>query len=356
MHIGLILYGSLDTLSGGYLYDRQLVRCLEAHGDRVELISLPWHNYPLHLTDNWQPALSRRLLHTPFDILLQDELNHPSLAWLNGRLRGRVAYPVVSIVHHLRIQEHHPAHWMPLYRAVEQRYLEQVDGCIYNSETTRRAVETLIGRSPPHIVAWPAASHLPVLPRVPRAPGDPLRLLFIGNVIPRKGLATLLTALTLLHGVAWELQVAGDLELEPAHSHAMQKLAAEPRLQPRILFLGRSDSEMLQNALARADLLVVPSQHEGFGIVYLEALQAGVPVIATTGGAAWEMVEPGHNGFLIDPGDSGALATLLQRLATHPDELAALQQAAAPSVARFVGWEERMDGVRDWLLTLRGAR
>ena len=53
MRIGLVIYGSLDTLSGGYLYDRKLVEYLRAQGDTVEVISLPWRNYAAHLTDNF---------------------------------------------------------------------------------------------------------------------------------------------------------------------------------------------------------------------------------------------------------------------------------------------------------------
>ena len=58
MKIGLIIYGSLDTLSGGYLYDRMLVDYLRAQGDTVEIISLPWRNYAAHLTDNFWFRLS----------------------------------------------------------------------------------------------------------------------------------------------------------------------------------------------------------------------------------------------------------------------------------------------------------
>ncbi len=65
MKIGLVIYGSLDTLSGGYMYDRMLVDYLRAEGDTVEIISLPWRNYAAHLTDNlsfrlWTPAARRR--------------------------------------------------------------------------------------------------------------------------------------------------------------------------------------------------------------------------------------------------------------------------------------------------------
>ncbi|MDW8327552.1 MAG: glycosyltransferase, partial [Anaerolineales bacterium] len=143
MRLGLIIYGSPDTVSGGYLYDRQLVAHLRAAGDEVEVISLPWRNYATHLTQNFSIELRRRLAAAHFDVLLQDELNHPSLFLLNRRLRLRVRYPFISIVHHLRCCERRPTWQNALYRRIEAAYLRSVDGFVFNSETTREAVSAL---------------------------------------------------------------------------------------------------------------------------------------------------------------------------------------------------------------------
>ncbi len=97
MKIGLVIYGSLDALSGGYLYDRKLVEYLRGQGDNVEIISLPWRNYAAHLTDNFHFRLPKSM-----DIMIEDELNHPSLIAANA---GKHFYPVVSLVHHLRCSE-----------------------------------------------------------------------------------------------------------------------------------------------------------------------------------------------------------------------------------------------------------
>ncbi len=58
MRLGLVIYGNLETISGGYLYDRKLVEHLERQGDQVEIISLPWRNYARHLGDNLQIHLA----------------------------------------------------------------------------------------------------------------------------------------------------------------------------------------------------------------------------------------------------------------------------------------------------------
>ncbi|HRK89012.1 MAG TPA: hypothetical protein PK152_07750, partial [Anaerolineales bacterium] len=136
MKLGFLIYGSLDTLSGGYMYDRMLVDYLRQQGDTVEIISLPWRNYASHLTDNFTFALPPGL-----DILIQDELNHPSLIGANRRPHP---YPIVSLVHHLRCSELRPKWQNDLYRVVEKKYLQSVDGFIFNSETTRGVVRGLL--------------------------------------------------------------------------------------------------------------------------------------------------------------------------------------------------------------------
>src|SRR5687768_10792633 len=149
MNVGLIIYGSLDTRSGGYLYDRKLVEYLRSQGDSVEIISLPWRNYAAHLIDNFSFRLpdSQR-----FDILIQDELNHASLILAN---RDRHPYPVIALVHHLRCSELRPDLQNAFYRLIETTYLQSVDGFIFNSKTTENVVTHLLTQPKPAIVAYP---------------------------------------------------------------------------------------------------------------------------------------------------------------------------------------------------------
>ena len=119
MRVGLVIYGELDTPTGGYLYDRMLVEHLTAAGDDVEVISLPWRSYGRHLCDNASPSLVRRLDGARFDVLLQDELDHPSLVVTNRRRRNRDARPVVAVVHVLRASEHAGSRLRSLYAAAE---------------------------------------------------------------------------------------------------------------------------------------------------------------------------------------------------------------------------------------------
>lgn len=325
MHIGLVIYGPLTTLSGGYLYDRMLVQNWRASGHEVTVLPMPARSYSRHLLDNAWSSWARRVAALPLDVLVQDELNHPSLAWLNARLRQHATYPIVSIVHHLRVSEPHPRRFhlllQPIEEFVERRYLNSVDALICNSETTRATVEARLQTPKPICVAPPAADHL-APPRsffafksssasdAERTPTKQmLQLLFVGNVIARKGLSTLIDALALLPHC--RLAIVGDLSVEPHYTECVFGQVRRQQLTDRVSFTGELSTEALHRRYATADLFAMPS-YEGFGIVYLEAMSFGVPVLASTAGAAHEIVEPGHNGFLVAPNDPAAIVDALQ--------------------------------------------
>jgi glycosyltransferase involved in cell wall biosynthesis len=358
MRVALVIYGSLETISGGYLYDRKLVEHLKSQGDLVEIISLPWRNYARHLGDNLAPTLLSRLNQLRVDILLQDELNHPSLFWINRRLGG--AYPLVSIVHHLRSSELRPAWQNHLYHGIERSYLSSVDGFIFNSLTTRQVVEGLTRQKKPCLVAYPAGDRLsPDISDEEIAyralqPGA-LRLFFLGNVIPRKGLHTLLEALNMLPREAWRLFVAGRLDIDRAYTGAILQQVARSGLSAQVAFLGPLADEGLSEQLRISHVLVLPSSYEGFGIAYLEGMGFGLPAIATSGGAAGEIITHGRDGFLIKPGDVQALRNCLWELATNRQRLLELSLAARKRYAAHPGWEQTGRNIRGFLENFQEA-
>ncbi len=359
MRIGLIIYGSLETLSGGFLYDRKLVEALAAAGHEVEVLTLPWRNYAVHLTDNLSADLRKRLEGARYDLLLQDELNHPSLFWLNRQLKKRVAYPIAAIVHHLRSVESEAGLLRGLYRTIERQYLRTIDGFIFNSETTRRTVEALIGPVAQGVVARPAGDRFrdiqgQLAEREP--PAGRLRLLFVGNVIPRKGLHILLQALERLDFADWTLDVVGSLQMAPAYARALVLHVERVGLLNRVTFWGALDRESLAVRYATSDLLVVPSSYEGFGIVYLEAMGFGLPPIAARAGAAGELIRDGENGLLLPPGDPVALARCLTMLHRDRDLLAEMGVQARARFAQHPTWEESMGVAVEFLEGLEGLK
>jgi len=353
MRIGLIIYGSLDTMSGGYLYDRKLVEYFRQEGDEVTLISLPWSNYARHVAHNLSFRLYRQLRDAPFDLLLQDELNHPSLFWLNQQLRRHVRYPMVGIVHHLRCSEARPAWQNRLYRWVERRYLMTLDGFIYNSQTTAAVVQRLVGQTRASIVAYPAGNRFTSTPNpatiAARAQqGDVLRLLFVGNVIPRKGLHLLLSALKLVPSTKWHLDIVGSQRVEPAYVQMIKQDAQRAKLNQHLTWHGTLSDAALAQRFADSDVLVVPSSYEGFGIVYLEGMAFGLPAIATTAGAAHEMIKHGQNGFLVPPEQPTLLAQHLHTLLENRQQLEQMSLAAYQQYQHHPTWAESMAKIRDF--------
>ena len=350
MKIGLIIYGSLDTVSGGYLYDRRLVHHLRDRGDTVQLISLPWRSWPRHLLQNLSPWLWRQLLDADLDALLQDELNHPSLILPNLPWRP---WPVLSIVHHLRSSEpDHPAPLRPLYAAVERAYLDTVDGFIFNSATTREAVAALSPRPRPDVVAHPGGDRLgapldPLDIAARAAEPGPLRLLFIGNLTPRKGLHTLLRALDRLPGDLCRLDVVGSTTADPDYVRQLTPLLT--RLGDRVTLHGALSDDRLKALLTTRQLLVVPSSYEGFGIVYMEAAAFGLPAIATTSGAAAEIITPSRTGYLIPPDDDAALTRHLTHLAHRRDRLTQMGVTAFARFERHPTWTQTAEAIRGFV-------
>jgi glycosyltransferase involved in cell wall biosynthesis len=356
MRFGLIIYGSLETISGGYLYDRKLVEYLRRQGDQVQVISLPWRGYARHLLDNFSEALRRRLVKSDFDVLLQDELNHPSLFGLNRRLKSALPYPVFSIVHHLRCSEFRPAWQNRLYRRVESSYLHSVDGYIFNSQTTRQAVHRLDPKlvDRPYVVAYPAGDH--IAPTITEAeiaqravePGA-LRLLFVGNLIPRKGLHTLLDALQHIPEDACELSVVGSQAVDPIYAQAIRRQIDQAGLAGRVRLLGALSQEELVDLLRSHQVLVVPSSYEGYGIVYLEGMGFGLPAIGATAGAAGEIITHEIDGYLIPPQASQALAEHLVGLSRDRLRLREMSLAARRRYQAQPTWNQTAGQIRGFL-------
>jgi len=352
MRIGLVIYGSLDTLSGGYLYDRKLVEHLRACGDEVLVFSQPWRSYARHLADNVTGAFTRTMRDANVDVWLQDELNHPSLLATNAVLRRRLVHaPIASIVHHLRVSESHPAALQPLHRVVEGAYLRSCDAFVFNSMTTRDSVRALIVDLPTHVVAYPAADHLPIAPRSGR-PVETLRLLTVGNLIERKGLHTTLQALAAIGPeFDWTFDVVGRSDVDPAYAARCRRIAVDGGIADRVHWRGRLDDAQLAQAYAASDALVLPSQYEGFGIVYLEALAAGLPVVASTAGAAGELVRDGVEGWLVPPDDASATAQAIRRL-RDGSARQAMSAAARARAAAHPTWSATAARIRTFLMKL----
>jgi glycosyltransferase involved in cell wall biosynthesis len=357
MRVGIVIYGSLDTLTGGYLYDRKLAEHLSAHGDDVEIISLPWRNYARHLCDNASRALAQRLDGPRYDVLVQDELNHPSLVWTNRRLKHRSHYPIVAMVHVLRASEHERSPLRPLFAAAEARYLAGVDGAVFCCQATRTAAEQLVGKRLVGVVAHPACDHLGSVPaetevvqRAQRA--GPLRVLSVANVVPRKGLHVLIESLARLPREHWQLTVVGSLTMDERYVRRVRQLIDDAAVGANVDLVGPVANADVPGYLARSHVLVVPSSFEGLAIAYLEAMRFGLPVIATTAGGADEVIEHGREGWLVAPGDVASLTRHLGLLLSDRELLRRMGLAARRRAACHPTWEQSLGHARAFLSSI----
>lgn len=349
MNIAFVLYGDLNQQSGGYLYDRRLVGYLRGEGDQIDVVSLPQRSYGASLLDNFSSDNGQA---SQADIILQDELCHPSLVWSNRRIHSA---RIIALVHHLRSSEQWPAWEKQAYRYLEVQYLKTVQGVICTSQRTCHLIQKLMRKNMPNLVAHPGKNH--IQPRFSeedlrsRSKNlSPLRLVFVGNLIPRKGLHTLLKALSNLKREQWHLTVIGSAEMQPSYAAAMNALAVQYGLSERVAFMGALGHAQIAEHLQASHVLVIPSHHEGFGIAYLEGMGFGLPAIASSSGGASDIVEDRSNGFLVSPDNDGALNRRLRTLIEKPQVVAEMGMQALKTYARHPTWERSGQRIRKFLI------
>ncbi|MBA3562732.1 MAG: glycosyltransferase family 4 protein [Gammaproteobacteria bacterium] len=182
--------------------------------------------------------------------------------------------------------------------------------------------------------------HNGVDPVIPESSPDParragkLRLTCVSRLIRRKGIADLLRAMPKLRHLDLELQIVGSGEIE----QELEELAARLELQDCVVFLGYQSAAEVHRLNATADIFVLPTHADAFANAILEAMSAGLPVIATDVGGAREAIEPGVNGLLVPPKDPDSLGDAIARLAADPPLRARMREANLEKIERLFTW------------------
>jgi len=209
---------------------------------------------------------------------------------------------------------------------------------LFPSESERQLFLRKHGRIPSqHALVLPNAVDLQLFrpSRVPAGSGTGLRVGFAGQWVPAKGIMELLTAWRTVKSAlpAAELRLAGGAELwknTRAIRLADQTTGPVRAMEEEKLLhcVGAVPRSRMPDFWNSVDVAVVPSHHESFGLVALEALACGVPVVATAVGGLKEIVVDGESGVLVSPGDSAALAQALLALLTDERRRLRLAQGA----------------------------
>jgi glycosyltransferase involved in cell wall biosynthesis len=172
------------------------------------------------------------------------------------------------------------------------------------------------------------ARRMPHAPAIPDSRTGPLRMLWVGEMAFRKGYHVLFEALRLLPAGAATLTMV----CRPVPTNDL--LA---QLPPNVTVVSSVLDHELEGLFATHDVFVMPSLVEGFGLAYLEAMRAGLPVVGTANSALPDLLEPGSEGFIVAPGDSVGLATCIERYLADP-RLARRMGAAAREKASPLTW------------------
>jgi glycosyltransferase involved in cell wall biosynthesis len=334
-NVAFAVPGDLATPTGGYAYDRRIIAELEHLGWNVEVIDLG-DGFPRPSSDTRASAHARLAAVAKGKPIVIDGLAFGVLPETAAQLR--LHHPLIAIVHHPLALETglSPAEAAAL-RASEQAALALTARIVTSSATTARGLVADYGVSADRVtIARPGTDPAPQ----GRGSSDGIvRLLAIGSIVPRKGYDTLVGALATLADLPWHLDIAGDCTRDPDTVACLLADIAAHQLGDRISLLGAVSPERLGELYAGADLFVLASRFEGYGMVYAEAMMRGLPVVGTTAGAIPETV-PSEAGVLVVPDDVAALAAALRRLIENRDERQRLAAAARATAARLPSWQE----------------
>ncbi|MCL6647180.1 MAG: glycosyltransferase family 4 protein [Chloroflexi bacterium] len=220
-----------------------------------------------------------------------------------------------------------------LFAALEGLNARRADGVVVTSRYCAEAVVQHYRVDPVRLRIVPEGIDLARWRQPLPAAGDGATILCVARQYPRKRVADLLHALVAVRREvpAAHAVIVGD---GPEHA-ALRKLAAQLGLEGAVRFTGALSDEQVQACYRQADLFCLPSVQEGFGIVFLEAMASGLPIVATTAAAVPEVVPAGRAGLLVPPGNVPALAEALTSLLGAPDQRRAFAAFGQDYVARF---------------------
>lgn len=330
-----IIPGDINTLTGGYRYDKSIVQGLEQLGWQVELISLPG-SYPhpdaterqlalqvlARLPDNAQVVFDG----LAFSVLPAQLLPH------SQRLR------FIALVHHpLALETGLTPTQADRLKALETDALTHAHHIVTTSHSTAK---TLMDDY--HVGTTPLSTVCPGTDTGELASGSGTavpNLLCVATITQRKGHRVLFDALKRIEHLPWHLHCVGSTSMDVHTYDALCEQRQALALQQRISFHGQLPDEQLNEHYQRSDLFVLCSFHEGYGMVLSEAIAHGLPIVATRGGAMQDTIPEGA-GLLVEPGDSIALSEALQQVLGDASRYQALRQRAQAARQALFSWEQ----------------
>lgn len=326
--------GALDSPTGGYAYDRRLMGMLPAFGVDVRHVELPGTFPNPDAAD--VAATVAALSAIPEDAtILFDGLAFGAMPL---EALDKIDRRIIAVVHHPLAQESGLSKSdQKRFKASEMAALSRATRVVVTSPTISRIiVEDYSVASDVVTVAEPGTDP------AHRSTGTkmPLQLLAVGAVSARKGYDVLIEALAPLADEPWRLAIVGALDRDPGATEKLEDAIQAARFdEQRVRLAGVVVPATLENLYESADVFVMPSLFEGYGMVLAEAMARGLPIICTTGGAAAETV-PDDAAIKVPPGDVAALTKALAQAIGDKKLRSRLADASWEAGRKLPTWQE----------------
>jgi glycosyltransferase involved in cell wall biosynthesis len=341
-----------DAPSGGNTYDRRVCQGLAAGGWSVRELAVPGA-WPRPRPAE-RAALAEALAAVPDD----------ALVLLDGLVAGAVPDVVVPSSRRLRlvVLVHLPLGAETGLADDEAAELDARERDTLRAATAIIATSAQAGRRLVDHHGLPAARVHVAAPGVDAAPlapgtGGAAQLLCVASVTPRKGHDVLVEALGRMADLDWSCVCVGGLGRAAGHVEALRRSIATRHLGDRVRLVGPRTGAELAASYAAADLMVLASHAETYGMVVTEALARGIPVLATAVDGVPEALGRAPDGslpgMLVPPGDPTSLAGALRRWLGEPELRRALRGSARARRATLGGWDVTTRRVADVLERLR---
>jgi len=345
--VTFVVPGPLSTRTGGYEYDRRLLEHLRGRGVGVEVLELEG-DYP------WPDEEARRRAAAAFaalaagTVVIVDGLALGALPAEVGPHANRLK--VVALVHHPLALETglSDAQRTALFES-EREVLGRAGAVVVTSEATIEALAPYgLAREP--VVAVPGTVRAPL---ASGSGGNAVSMLTVASVIPRKGYALLVEALARLEALPWSLRCVGGRR-DHRTADQIDRLVTTLGLGGRVAFLGELEAAPLDNEYLRADVFVLSSLYEGYGMAVAEAVARGLPIVATATGGIPALLRDGA-GLLCPPGDVDGLAEALRRVLSDAALRQRLASASRRSRDTLPTWDDTARVVERVLLAVQAA-
>jgi glycosyltransferase involved in cell wall biosynthesis len=327
--------GDLATPTGGYVYDRRIVAELPKSGWQVDVVDIG-AGFPRPSAGERATAHLQLAALQAGRLIVIDGLAFGVMTQTAEELSR--THKLVALVHHPLALETGLEEWeVAKFRASERLALSFVRRVITTSATTAQLLAQNFAVPEDRIsIVRPGTDRVPIPERFVR---KSVNLLAVGSLTPRKGYDLLIAALGQIPDLPWRLAIAADPSRDPATAQALEAQIASLHLTDRVELAGVVSDQRLAELYAGADLFVLPSRYEGYGMAYTEAIAHGLPVIGTTAGAIPEAV-PSGAGVLVPPDNVGELTLTLMRLIGSPADRVRLNAGARAAGAALPTWDD----------------